>query len=74
MKIGVFGAGYVGLITGACLADEGNSVVIKDIDEKRITNLQNGIMPFFEEGLESIIHRTLRSKNLILTTNDAEAV
>ena len=51
-QICVVGVGYVGLVTGACFADLGNRVIALDVDEKRIANLNNGIMPIYEPGLE----------------------
>ncbi|MGZ8145000.1 MAG: UDP-glucose 6-dehydrogenase, partial [Methylosarcina sp.] len=53
MKITVYGSGYVGLVTGTCLAEVGNNVVCMDIDEAKIERLRQGIIPIFEPGLES---------------------
>ena len=55
MKITIIGAGYVGLVTGVCFADAGNDVVCVDSDAARIGNLQRGVMPFFEPGLEKYV-------------------
>ena len=57
MKVSVFGAGYVGLVTAACLAEMGNSVVCVDVDAKRVTDLQRGISPIQEQGLEPLLQR-----------------
>jgi len=55
MKVTVFGSGYVGLVTGACLADAGNHVVCVDIDAKKIELLNSGHVPIYEPGLEGIV-------------------
>ncbi len=57
MKIGVVGVGYVGLVTGACLADLGNDIICVDIDKKKINNLKKGMLPIFEPGLEELLKR-----------------
>ena len=51
-NIAVIGSGYVGLVTGTCFADLGNTVICVDFNEERIKNLQNGVMPIYEPGLE----------------------
>ncbi len=68
-KITVIGTGYVGLVTGACFADLGNSVMCLDIDQKRIDGLHKGIMPIFEPGLEEIVERAYRAKRIDFTTD-----
>ena len=55
MKISVFGAGYVGLVTGACLANLGHEVVCVDIDSQKISQLQMGKIPFYEPGLSDLV-------------------
>jgi UDPglucose 6-dehydrogenase len=55
MKVTVIGTGYVGLVTGACLADAGNQVFCLDVDEKKIARLNAGEIPIFEPGLEAIV-------------------
>ena len=55
MKITVFGSGYVGLVTGTCLAEVGNDVICMDIDEAKIAKLQQGIIPIYEPGLEAMV-------------------
>ena len=54
MKIAVAGTGYVGLVTGACLAEKGHNVVCVDIDEKKVEKMKAGFSPIYEEGLEEI--------------------
>src|SRR5207244_7023511 len=56
-RIGIFGAGYVGLVTGACFAELGHDVVIRDVIPERIENLQAGEVPIFEPGLEEVLER-----------------
>ncbi len=57
MKVAVFGAGYVGLVTGACLADLGHDVVVRDIVESRIDTLRRGEVPIHEHGLVELLER-----------------
>jgi UDPglucose 6-dehydrogenase len=73
-KICVIGTGYVGLVTGTCFADLGNDVTCLDVDETRIKNLKNGIMPIYEPGLEELVTRNVESGRLLFTTNYAEAL
>src|SRR5437762_2306644 len=73
-RICVIGAGYVGLTTGACFADLGNDVVLLDIDQKRIQNLENGLMPIYEPGLEEVVKRNVKVGRLQFTTSYAEAL
>ena len=54
MKITIYGAGYVGLVTGACLADAGNDVLCVDIDEERVAALKRGEIPIYEPGLSKM--------------------
>jgi UDPglucose 6-dehydrogenase len=72
MRVTIFGSGYVGLVTGACLADAGNHVLSVDIDEAKVANLRAGLIPIYEPGLEGIIKRAVSAGRLNYTT-DAEA-
>ena len=69
MDISVVGAGHVGLVTGACFADLGHTVVMVDHDAKRIANLTRGVMPYYEPGLEELVGRGVREKRLLFTTS-----
>ena len=74
MRITIFGTGYVGLVTGACLAEAGNHVVCVDIDAAKIERLKRGELPIYEPGLEGIVERTSESGRLKFTTDVAEGV
>lgn len=74
MNITVFGSGYVGLVTAACLAQVGNDVVCMDIDAQKITKLQQGIIPIFEHGLEEMVKENQAMERLRFTTDVKEAV
>jgi UDPglucose 6-dehydrogenase len=74
MKVAVFGTGYVGLVTGACLAEVGHHVVCVDVDLQKITALNSGIMPIFEPGIDEIIARNRRAERLSFTGNAVEGV
>jgi len=74
MKITVFGSGYVGLVTGACLADVGNQVLCVDIDKNKIDRLNAGIVPIFEPGLEEMIQDNQAAGRLFFTCDVKEAV
>jgi UDPglucose 6-dehydrogenase len=71
VKIGMFGAGYVGLVTGACFADLGHEVVIRDIVPERIERLQAGEVPIYEPGLEDVIARNRHRLRFTLDVGDA---
>jgi len=73
-KITVIGVGYVGLVTGTCLAELGNKVVGVDIDEKRIKDLNKGIIPIYEQGLEELVKKNLKENTLNFTVDAAEAI
>ncbi|CDZ94238.1 UDP-glucose dehydrogenase family protein [Pseudomonas saudiphocaensis] len=74
MNITVVGSGYVGLVTGACIAEMGNQVYCVDVDQTKIENLKQGILPIYEPGLEDIVRDNHASERLIFTTSLAEAV
>ena len=67
MNITIIGTGYVGLVTGACLAEIGNNVTCIDVDTDRVNKLLSGSIPFYEPGLEDIVVRNLDSKRLVFT-------
>jgi UDPglucose 6-dehydrogenase len=74
MKITVIGTGYVGLVSGACLADLGNDVVCLDIDQSKIQLLNSGVVPIHEPGLHEVIKRNVASGRLSFTTDVAASV
>jgi UDPglucose 6-dehydrogenase len=69
MKVTVIGTGYVGLVSGACLASVGNDVICLDINQSKINKLQQGEIPIFEPGLEEMVRRAVANGNLSFTTN-----
>src|SRR3989338_1607785 len=69
MKIAVVGAGYVGLVTGACFAELGNDVVCVDIEEDKIKDLNNNIIPIFEPGLEELLIKNRKKGKISFTTD-----
>ncbi|MDG1439134.1 MAG: UDP-glucose/GDP-mannose dehydrogenase family protein [Flavobacteriales bacterium] len=69
MKIAVIGTGYVGLVTGTCLAETGNTVTCVDIDEQKINKLKNGIVPIYEPHLDIFFQRNISQKRLFFTTS-----
>ena len=74
MKIAVVGTGYVGLVTGTCLAETGNTVVCVDINEEKVKMMQNGQVPIYEPGLDVLFHRNIEQGRLLFTSNLAEAI
>ena len=74
MQITIIGSGYVGLVAGACFAQMGNSVICLDIDESKIANLKNGIIPIYEPNLSEMIKENLSKKQMRFTTNKREAL
>ncbi|MBX7148148.1 UDP-glucose/GDP-mannose dehydrogenase family protein [bacterium] len=74
MKISIIGTGYVGLVTGACLAEAGNNVTCVDIDPKKIDNLNKGSIPIFEPGLESIVRENHKKNRLSFTTDLGKSI
>ncbi len=74
MNIACIGSGYVGLVTGACLAELGHTVICADIDEAKIAKLKKGVMPIYELGLEELVTKNVREKRLSFTTNVGLAI
>ena len=74
MRLTIFGSGYVGLVTGACMAEMGNHVVCYDIDEDKIARLNKGEIPIYEPGLEAYIERNVEAGRLEFTTDAKKAV
>src|SRR5487761_2467633 len=74
MRITIIGTGYVGLVSGACLADLGNDVMCLDIDPRKIETIRSGEMPIYEPGLKEIVLRNVEAGRLQFTTNVKLAV
>lgn len=74
MNICVVGTGYVGLVTGTCLAETGNNVVCVDVNEEKVAKLKQGISPIYEPQLDVLLERNIRQKRLTFTTSLAEGV
>ena len=74
MNIAVVGTGYVGLVTGTCLAETGNKVICVDIDENKVNQLKNGKIPIYEPHLDVLFERNIKQNRLTFTTNLKEAV
>jgi UDPglucose 6-dehydrogenase len=74
MKIAVVGTGYVGLVTGTCLAETGNQVICVDINAEKVKMMQNGKLPIYEPGLDILFHRNIDQNRLHFTNNLAEAI
>ena len=74
MKVTIFGSGYVGLVTGACLAEAGNHVICVDIDGEKVARLNEGEVPIHEPGLDALIRRNRDSGRLEFTTDAARGV
>ena len=71
MRLTIFGSGYVGLVTGACMAEMGNHVVCIDVDAEKIDRLNAGDLPIYEPGLENYIRRNTEAGRLEFTTDVA---
>ena len=74
MNIAVIGTGYVGLVTGTCLAETGNSVICVDIDEDKVEKLKNGVIPIYEPNLDNFFKRNISQKRLSFTTSLKEGI
>lgn len=74
MKIAVVGTGYVGLVTGTCLSETGNTVTCVDIDEAKVKSLQNGKVTIYEPGLTPLFERNIKQNRLFFTTNLEEGI
>lgn len=74
MKITVVGTGYVGLVTGTCFAETGNTVTCVDIDKTKVERMRRGQVPIYEPGLEELFHRNIDEQRLSFTTDLAAAV
>ena len=74
MKISVIGTGYVGLVTGTCFAETGNTVTCVDIDSEKIKKLQQGIITIYEPGLEQLFERNIKQRRLTFTTDLKEGI
>ena len=74
MKIAVIGTGYVGLVTGTCLAETGNIVTCVDIDQNKVQKLKNGVIPIYEPNLNNFFQRNIAQNRLFFTTDLAEGI
>lgn len=74
MKIAVVGTGYVGLVTGTCFAETGNTVICVDIDQEKVNKLKGGKVTIYEPGLEQLFERNIKQKRLLFTTNLEEGI
>ena len=74
MKIAIVGTGYVGLVSGTCFSEMGVDVTCVDVDKNKVQNLQNGIIPIYEPGLEELVRRNMAAGRLHFTTNVREVL
>ncbi len=73
MRVAIFGTGYVGLVTGTCLAEVGHEVVCVDVDEAKIRGLEQGVVPIYEPGLEPMVKAMLSQVLLRETVRNSNA-
>src|ERR1700746_1286368 len=74
MNIAVVGTGYVGLVTGTCLAETGNTVICVDINEEKVKKMKEGVVPIYEPHLDVLFHRNIKAGRLSFTTNLSDAI
>ncbi|MGB3073602.1 MAG: UDP-glucose 6-dehydrogenase, partial [Candidatus Moraniibacteriota bacterium] len=74
MKLSFLGTGYVGLVSGACMAEIGHTVICADVDRAKIAKLNKGVIPIYEIGLEEVVERNVREGRLTFTTNLKAAI
>ncbi len=74
MNIAVVGTGYVGLVTGTCLAETGNTVICVDINEEKVKKMKEGVVPIYEPHLDTLFHRNIKAGRLSFTTNLEQAI
>ncbi|HCD37615.1 MAG TPA: UDP-glucose 6-dehydrogenase, partial [Candidatus Omnitrophica bacterium] len=74
MNIAIIGTGYVGLVTGACFADLGNTVICVDNNKDKIASLKKLIMPIYEPGLDELVRRNVKEKRLCFSADIKEAL
>lgn len=74
MKIAVIGTGYVGLVSGTCFAEMGNTITCVDIDQNKIDNLLNGVIPIYEPGLTQMVLKNVKNENLKFSTSLKESI